>query len=450
MADAYDIAYLEPSTRAYRDWTPALLRAAEISADSGSLSLAADLVDSMFADDRIKAVLDSRTDALLARELTFAEGAGRRKRAAKRALEADEDWWAAFPETDLKLLHGWGIMLGVAIAEIRWERRGGRRVPRIEVKNPRYLRWDWDARAWKLRIAKAANDNGSTEEVTITPGDGKWIVYTPYGSHRPWTFGAYRALSRWCLLKRYAIQDWGFYSERRGQGTWVASGAKGSKEQRAELTDVLRSLARNAAIVLPDGVKLELVESTASNWETFKAQIDTADNGTAVTVLGQNLTTQNDGGSRAATTEHGKVALGRTKADAETLSTTLREQALTWWADFNFGERALAPWPVWDTTPTEDRKDRAAMLQMLAQSIGSLRTAGAPIDVRGVLEQFGLPMLPEGTVDKRGQIFAWHATVGAVSKNEIREGVGLEPREGGDDLIVPQTTTGTAPPAQAA
>jgi phage gp29-like protein len=435
---------LEPSVRAYQEWSPSLLKAAEISADSGFLLFAADLCDAMFADDRIKAVLDSRTDALLGRTLAFEAGLGRRKNAALKALEVEEDWWAAFPETEVKLLHAWGVMLGVGIAELRWEESdaNGRLIPRLEVKNPRFLRWDWLTREWKLTVSN--DDNVGQHEITITPGDGKWILYTPYGRNRPWVFGAYRALSRWCLLKRYAVQDWGFYSERQGMGMLAITGDGGTKEQRAEMAADVKRVGRNLGFLLPKGFTAQMIESTARSWETFAAQILAADNGAAITILGQNLSTQISAGdgSKAAATEHGKTALGRTKADAETLSTTIHDQALTWWALFNFGDAKLAPWPVWDTTPIEDLKDRAAALQMLGQFIAQANTAGVPIDFGALCDQFGVPLRKITGEKPQSQIYQYDLTFGIVTKNERRAALGLPPMEGGDQ---PPQPVGAAP-----
>jgi phage gp29-like protein len=390
-------AFGEPSARTYRQWTPQLLRAAEIAADDGALQLAADLCDAMLADDRIKAVLDSRTDALLGRDLDFEAGTGRARRRAVKALALEEDWWAAFPETALKLLHAWGVMLGVGVAELQWREdpdHGGRLIPHLEVKHPRHLRFDAFSRTWKLTVLSGESGSATTE-IEIRPGDGKWLIYTPYGPNRPWTYGAYRALSRWSLLKRYAIADWGFYSERHGLGLLLVSGAEGSKEQRREIAADLARIGRNAGFALPKGFDMKLLEATANTWQTYVAQISAADNGAAVTILGQNLTTQISpgDGSRAAASEHGKVALGRTKADAETLATTLHDQVLDWWALFNFGDRRLAPWPLWDTSPTEDIKDRAATLQMLGQFITAAAPLYGQIDVRALLEDFGVPLL---------------------------------------------------------
>src|SRR5262245_35766096 len=100
----------EPSVRTFCDWNPGLLRAARLQADGGSLRLAADLCEAMLADDRIQGVLRTRTRGLLGLKLSFEEGHGRRKKAAVRALEAEEDWWTAFPEDALGHLLDWATL----------------------------------------------------------------------------------------------------------------------------------------------------------------------------------------------------------------------------------------------------------------------------------------------------------------------------------------------------
>jgi phage gp29-like protein len=449
---ALSLESLEPATRAYRTWTPALLKRAEQLAEAGNLTLAADLCEQMFADDRVKAVLDTRTDALLGLRLSFeASLDGRKGKKAIAALEAGEDWWASFPETTIKELHAWGLMLGVGLAEIVWEERAehdGRVLPRLVVKDPRNLRYDWRTRKWFLRVA-SANDNGGTSEIEVNPGDGRWLMYTPYGSRRPWRWGAYRALSRWCLLKIYAINDWGFYSNRHGIGILVATAVKGDEKARKAVAAELRKLGRNSAVPLPEGTDLKLLEATAKTYETFTAQIAASDNGAAVCLLGQNLTTQAGNASGTSATVHGRVALGRTKADVETLSTCLHGQVLVYWAAFNFGSRKLAPWPVWDATPTADLKERASVIQMAAQGIGGLLASGVITiaEARDFIATFGFKLgerLAEAV--SKAPIFAYHIAAGIVTINEVRKDLGLPPLADGNQ----RTGAPAAPAALAA
>jgi len=376
----------EPSVRYYYTWTPALIRAAEVAAMSGNLRLAADLCEWMMGDDRVQAVLDTRTDALLGLPFELKpQGDGRV--GPKVAAELAEDWELAFPEPELKKLLAWGIMLGVALAQLVYEESddGKRLVPRLEVWSPRWLSWDPQARSW---MVEGVDDEASSAALPsskqpITPGDGQWIVFTPSGVSRPWVHGAYRALARWTLLKQYAIQDWGFLSERLGQGVWVAETdptkmgvSTGTEAQRRELAADLQALGRNSAVALNPGMTLKLVESVARNYDSFRQQIELADNGTAVSILGQNLSTQAGTGTMGAASLHGRVAHGRTRVDGKVLPSCIREQGLKFYAEINYGDRSLAPRPHYDTQPIDDEQALAAAQQTAAQADATLVGAG--------------------------------------------------------------------------
>ncbi len=397
------IEVIEPRSRSHIQWTPALLRAAEVSADGGHLRLAGELCETMIGDDRIKAVLDTRTDTLLGLPLTFE---GRSKRAI-RQLEAKEDYWSIFDDTEFKRLHMWGLVLGVGVAQLLWTiNAAGRDIPRLVTKNPRNLEWDDDNQRWLF----IGQDGKKTPVIT---GTGEWVLYTPYGVSRPWAFGAWRALSRWALLKAYALTDWPAHSETKGHGILVATGVPTGKPERAQIATDLRNLGRKAVVPLPAGMDLKLLESTARNWETFKAQIDAADNGYAVAILGQNLTTMAGAtGNQGAAAIHKDVALGKTKSDNETTSTMAHDQVLAPWAESNFGSRAAAPWPVRDTSTLEDKRGAAAVEQTRAQATSMLKQAGI------------------------------------ISLNEARERHGYAKVDGGDEISVTSTPAPEPSPSE--
>jgi phage gp29-like protein len=374
----------EPSSRVLIDWTPTQIRTAEALADAGSLRLAAELCEALLADDRVTGVLSTRTRGLLGLPLTFEEsGDGRRKKKALRALEAEEDWWAAFPEDQLGQLLDWGVLLGVGLGELVWIERGARVLPTLKVWHPRHLRYDWSARVWMLTTEAG--------EVRVTPGDGKWILYTPQGINRPWSRGAWRALSRWWLLKHFARQDFARHSEVHGTPLRLGIGAEGSqKGDRDKLAKDLAELGRDTALCVPFGWDVKLVEATARTHEMFVAQTTLADTATAIVLVGQNLTTEVKGGSFAAATVHRVVRADIIRSDGETASTTLHDQALTFWAEFNFGARSLAPWPQWATQPPEDAKATAETRKAQADAIGAARLAG--VDPEPLAEEFGMTL----------------------------------------------------------
>jgi hypothetical protein len=382
---------LEPSARTLLDWTPAQVRAAEVMADGGSLRLAADLCESLLADDRVQGVLSARTRGLLGLEVEF-EKAGDRRRSARavHALEAGEDWWAAYPEPELGALLDWGVLLGVGLARSAWTARpeaGGRVVGKLARWHARWLRYDWAARGWFVQA-----DGG--RELPVTPGDGAWVLHTPGGASRPWADGAWRSIARWWLLKHYARQDFARHSEVHGTPLRAGVAAEGASEAaRAELARDLGGLGSDTALCLPPGYDLKLVEATARTWEMFRAQIELADKAIAIRLAGQNLTTDVSGGSLAAAKVHQIVRGDLIRFDAEALATTLHDQSLVHWAEFNFGDRALAPWPAWPTDPPEDALAKAQTREAQGKAIVALKAAGVKLD--DVLDEFGLKLAPE-------------------------------------------------------
>jgi hypothetical protein len=378
-------AFVQPSTRSQRVWTPGLIRAAEVQANSGTLRAAGDLCDAMLADDRIQSVAQASADALLGLDVSFeAAGDKRRSGRAVRALEAEEDWWAMFPEEELTKLLTWGRMLGVIHAQLApWsERDSGRVVGSLNVWPGRTLGWDWASRVWTTEI-----DGGT--RATIDQNTGQWIVFTPYGATRPWASGIWRGLSRLWLLKQFAIDDWADFAENAKRGI-VTSPQGATLEQRKQLAQDLFDAGRDAQIALPPGFDFKLVEASAVTRDIYEAQINLANTAFAIAWRGGNLSTETKGGSFAAAQSQADTGDARkTRAVSQVLSTCLREQGLRFWADFNFGNSALAPWPTWDTDPQADESQRADVYVKVAQSLPALVTQGA--DAKAILDEFSIP-----------------------------------------------------------
>lgn len=387
----------EPPRASAIEWTPRLIKQAERMADSGSLRLAAQLCDQILADDRLSGCLrEVRIRGLLGLPITFEPP---QQDAKSPVDELAEDWWEMVPEDTLSEWMEWGIILGIGVGRVAsWERveqpSGVRLLPHrddgsigFDVIHPSALRYDHQQKAWF-----AKQRDGS--EVRVTPGDGTWIVYMPYGAKRPWARGAWRSLSRWWLLKSYAVDDWGRYSERHGQGVLVGTAqAETKKEHRDELAADLQDLGRETSIALPPGYDLKLIEAEANTWETFKAQVEMANTAITIRILGQNLSTEVSGGSYAAAAVHKAVAAAIIRADDETSATTLRSQLIWWWASFNFGDGKKAPWPKRDTTPPADTAALAKTLIDAADALQKWTALGAPVDKEAYARMFRLPVV---------------------------------------------------------
>lgn len=391
----------QPSARTFTTWTPAQVKSALQSADTGNMMRLADLCDQLIGDDRLCELLETLIGAVLGAELTF-EKDSHVTRGKRPATKLDDDWWDAYPEDELMQFVMWGELCGFAWGQNKWlENEHGRLVPHLEFWHPRNFRYDWTERTWRVRDA-------SGNEEAIAPGDGKWVLYTRRGDFRPWANGLWRGASLWWLLKLLAVGDWGQHGEKAsrlvvtsaietanaggsGRGTNPGAGV-GGKDQRKQLALDIYDAARDAVIVMPTGFDMKLIEATANTRQIYEAQINAANEAFSISVLGQNLTSKVEGGSLAAAETHERVEARKVIYVARRLSLTLRKQALTWWALYNFGDARKAPWPKWHVEPPEDVGKKAKTLSDLGNALLALKNAGFAPDPAYIEEEFGVPL----------------------------------------------------------
>jgi hypothetical protein len=355
--------------------------------ERGQFALAAQLVDRMFWDDRIKGVSDTRFNALFGLPLTF-EG----NSTASKALE--KNWKTMFPRSQLRQLMKWGIYLGVGIGQLLWDLKDGQQTPRLKVWHPQFAYWRWDTRSFWVSAME-----GATE---IVPGDKQWVLYTPYGEQLGWMDGLVRSLAIPFMARQWAYRDWARSSEVHGmpiRGAVVPAEAK--REEKDKFASDLAALGRESVVQLPrvdenEYFDLKLIEAAADSHKTFMELMNQCNSSIAITLLGQNLTTEigKGDGSRAAAQVHDNVRGDFLKQDAESTADCLKDQAIQPWAVLNFGiDPSQTPVPTWAVDPPEDKSEKSRALQQLAGAVQTFTTSAAPVDVRAVLEEYDVPLL---------------------------------------------------------
>lgn len=388
--------------RTRHDWTFAKLRAAEIQADSGNYALATQVCDWLLTDDRVAGALSARTEALFGLTPSF-EPAGDRRRSnrAVKALEAGEDWFESYPEAELEQLHTWGLLLGASPGRHQWRENadhGSRLLPYPEFWYPESLQQNMTTLAWSIA------DSTNTRHV-LTPGDSEWLLHTPFGRNRPHARGLWRSLKNWVLLKRLAMTDLSRLGKKGA--TAVGTAPDGSTfEQRQELAKAISESEDEAVIILAAGYDLKLIQAQASSQLIYDAQIKLADLAIAIRIRGGNLSTNvTENGARSATDSQQKTGdNAKLKFDNGTLTTTLHDQSLVWWAEFNFGDRALAPWPSWPVEPEEDKAQRAGLIKILGEGLQLLAQQGARFDTKVLNEEFDLSFVKDWDGPKSGAL----------------------------------------------
>ena len=385
-----------PLTNYWGPWTIHGIREALINHRIGLWQQPSMLCDSVFADDRVQATLGSRTGGLFSQPLTHARGGDGRRFSHRAHREWVKQWPKICPQSVMSEIMRWVIVLGFAVAELRWDRTVTPWQPYLVPWHPYFAMYRWD-----LRKIQLATIDGP---VAAVPGEGKWLVYTPHGEYRGWIQGAIRALAEIWFMKRLAWRDWARWNERHGLPIFGAEvPAAGDPVQKKNFITSLQTLGQEPVIGLPQnvdgtGYKATLIEARDRGWETFGNFIDRADKSIVLPILGQNLTTEVKEGSFAAARVHGDVRQNFIQFDNATLSEAIYEQVARPWALFNYGDPDVAPFSSWDVTPVEDWAVKVQVLATFATSMNQLKMAGlAPHHVAKLARRFGLDL---GEIDK--------------------------------------------------
>lgn len=406
------VVYRQLPTHSYTGWNNlgdvhSTLRELEF----GRFKMAAFMYDQMFRDDRFFGTMRTRIDALESVPLDV-NPADTRSLAVKlaEALGGDDDepgqWDRQFPAPVIGELNRWGIGLNFGLAEIIWDTSDPKNwCPWLKPWHPQWVRWDWGTFSYKVMTADGEVELPRLDE--NPRGDGKWFIWCPFGYDQAWMKGLVRSAAVSVLERGLGRRDWGRYNEKAGlplDKIMVPSDAK--EEEKDAVFGSIAGRNGETAIMLEDPGEeagrvngkwdLELVEAKSQNWDTFQEHRHELNADIAIVVLGQNLTTEMGGsgasGSKAGGQVHEAVRRDKLRKDAG-IAVAIRDQVLTWDAEFNFGDETLAPRPIYRVDPPEDKAANATALSTLATALATFKTAGAPVQVREILEDAEVPMM---------------------------------------------------------
>lgn len=383
-------------------WDVGSVRSALQSLEGGSFLAAAQLCDAMDLDDRISGVMDTRVRALLGLDQEWGDPDDDAA-SEDTTVQAFRDVFPQiFPRPQLAELLRWGIRIGVGLGELVWFDKAGKYTPtpRLKVWHPQFLMWRWDTRSFWVTTQQAGN-------VEVTPGDGRWILYTPHGEQRGWMHGLVRPLALPFLIRQYANRDSARYSEAYGMPVKQAIVPMGGDlaDKERFLTEI-SALATESTISTPQEdagpgqvsrkFDFKFHELMGKGHEVFTAQVHRANTDIAISILGQNLTTEagtsGSHGAYAATKVHDRVRVDVLEFDAETLGPCLKDQGLKPWSVVNLGG-VEPPEFHWITSPPEDQAAKTLAIDQLADAFDKFETAQVPIDKRQLAEEYGLPLL---------------------------------------------------------
>lgn len=374
-------------------WTVPLIVAAVEAHEAGEFYASGALAEAMGRDDRIAGCVRTRVQAIGSKNgLSFSiqPVQGKSPALAKRVT----DWWyQVLPDAVLMQIARDMILLGVFIGRIHWELTDAEWRPvRIERWRPTNYRFNPETQRFSIRTER--------DDVDIDLGDPNWLIVLP-GGEDSWMGGAVRALGLAYVMRQFNWRDWARFNERHGLPIIALTEPSDSDEKNKKAFYAgIQKMGATGIIRLPTnaqgtGFKVEMIEAkdnAHASFNQFRKDLDAA---IAITLLGQNLTTEVEGGSYAAANVHDRIRQDFLVADVEVLSTHLRAQLIDRWGRFNVPNwnSDEAPWPTWDTTVPTDRTAESATLGAVATAVQTFQSTGMPVDWAEMFRRLGIPML---------------------------------------------------------
>lgn len=447
----------QPVVPVMDEWDVEDVRRALRAHEQGDFRDSALLVDQMGRQDRIAGVLGTRVNAVLS--MPFALAAADAGEAAQAAAAALRPRWSRMVTRGSRAgACRWLVMMGFVVCQRVWERdpRTGLWDVRLVPWHPAFVLWD------HARDVYTVQTTGGVEDCPPDGSNPRWCVIPLLDEERPWMQGALRALAIPFLIIQWAYRDWSRWSEKHGL---PPLGARVPSDERfaaatAQFLDDLQQLASEPTILLPLGVDgkpaFDLEWKELKNWQSYQGFMDLAkcqETNVAIVLLGQNLTTEVQGGSYAAIKGHELVRRDYLTGTAQPLDEGERRFVAVPWTRCNVEAdpiRAdeIAPRPSTDTDPPADEKTKAETSKAKAEEVKAWQEAGVAVDAEAMAKASGVALSKDAKPKTSAPIFAYHIQQGVVTIDEVRASLGLPPLpDGAGAKPAPQPGAPAAPAA---
>lgn len=321
-----------------------------------TLGIAGGAYSQVLRDDKVAADMASRALALIAREWEVRPGG---KRAIDRkAADSLEAQLKALEWDRISRQQLWTNYWGFGVAEAIYQ-RDGREIVLGALKVRDRLRFafgpDLTGPAGGLKLLISSNPMGED-----LPARKFWLARAG-GDHDDLPYG--RGLA-WYLFwpaffKRHGIKFWAGFLEKFAAPTGVGyfpRNAQPSDQQR--LLRAIEAIQRDAAIILPEGMRAELLEATRGGTVDYSGWVDHWDRAIARLILGHTAGSDSTAGKLGGEDMATEVRGDLVKADADLLSGSFNSQIAKWLTEWNYPGAATPE--VWRLTEDPEDQDAAA------------------------------------------------------------------------------------------
>lgn len=248
-------------------------------------------------------------------------------------------------------------------------------------------RFVWNQPEWfrfaqhDLRTPQLLDEHGQPQPLKPR----KWMIHRPMLTPGiPIRDGLTRGASWAWMFKNFGVKAWQIFLDKFGQPTRIGKyNASSTPGERATLLRALRSLGSDAAAMIPEGMMIELIESSGKGGDAFQGNANFWDEQTAKRVLGQTGTSDASKGGYAVGRVHDGVRASICSYDGIILSTTYGRDLVRPLIDMNFGPQKAYPL-VKIGLPDEQN------LELVLKSINEFVDRGLPVEASQIYPLLGL------------------------------------------------------------
>jgi hypothetical protein len=329
------------------------------------------------------------------------------------------------------------ILAGVAVAEYVDDPVSG--LPILQTRDLHRLRYDWGERVWKYR--------GQNDEYVVDPGDGRWVLFMPKSTHRPWRSGSWLPLMLAFIVMITATYDAARFEAKSADPLkWIEVPDEVPPDEVDRYEDFVNEWWERApGIVLRYGAKAGITETNGIGHQIYGAQRAWARDQINFTLRGSTGTSGDGEGIFADGDNAYDVANELIEAIAEPLGECLSAQGIAPWFKRKGLIRVVDESPAcsWDTRTPARKLAEAQAAGEVCDVVQKLDVIGAPrgkrVDVDVFFLQSGLTIPWESAtelVNESGDALS----MGDVEALPEAAPAGLLPESSTGDPVTTQTT----------
>ena len=275
---------------------------------------------------------------------------------------------------------------GYAVQEIMWDTSERQWLPAELVwRDPSWFQFDRVDRT-TLRLRELAAPDG----VDLPPGH--FVIHRHKAkSGIPIRAGLARLVAWSWMFQNFSIKDWASFAETYGQPLRVGKyPPSASADEKRTLLRAVSGIAGDAAAVIPETMTIEFVKGAiAGDGGVFKNLAQYCDHQVSKAVLGQTATTDAIAGGHAVGKEHNEVRGDIERSDARQLAATASRDLVRWIVSLNFGPQKRYPIVRIGRAEEKDVEHMLRGAELLADR-------GARVSVSQIRDAVGLDEPDEG------------------------------------------------------